>query len=132
VVLMTASVENEGAYCVAGHTVFARSIGMPEQAIEAIRSGSEIDDFKLAALQMFVTKLVRNRGHVKPADVDRLVRSGYSQEQVLEIIMGITLKTFSNYVDSAMKLPLDTAFEPAAWPPIVSRSADAASGTVTR
>ena len=105
---------------------------MPEQAIEAIRSGSEIGDLKLAALQTFVTKLVRNRGHVKPADVDRIVRSGYSQEQVLEIIMGVTLKMFSNYVDSAMKLPLDTAFEPAAWPPIVSRSADTASGTETR
>ena len=132
VVLLTASVENEGAYCVAGHTIFARSIGMPEQAVEAIRSGNKPDDPRLDALQAFVAKLVQNRGHVMPADVDRLVRSGFSREQILEIIMGVTLKTFSNYVDSAMKISLDTAFEHAAWQPIVSPPADAVSATKSR
>jgi uncharacterized peroxidase-related enzyme len=115
VVLLTASVENNGVYCVAGHSLFGRSIGVPEQAIEAIRSDSDVDDPRLAALRTFVAKLVRNRGHVESGDIEQLTTAGYSRHQMLEIIMGVTLKTFSNFVDSAMKLPLDAAFEPAAW-----------------
>jgi hypothetical protein len=33
----------------------------------------------------------------------------------MEVVMGITLKTFSNYVDSALQLRLDEQFEAAAW-----------------
>ena len=115
VVLMTASVENKGAYCVAGHTIFGQSIGMPEQAIDAIRSGGTIDDTRLEALHGFVTKLSRNRGHVEPGETARLQDAGYSRGQVLEIIMGVTVKTFTNYVDSALQLELDENFKSAAW-----------------
>jgi AhpD family alkylhydroperoxidase len=86
VVQLTASVENRGHYCVAGHSIFGRSIGMPAQAIEAIRSGTKVDDERLSALHAFVVQLVRARGHVRP-----------------------------KYADSAMRLKLDKQFEPAAW-----------------
>ena len=115
VVLMTASVENKGTYCVAGHTIFGRSIGMPEQAIDAIRSGGTIDDTRLEALHRFVEQLARHRGHVEPGEVTRLYDAGYSRGQALEIIMGVTVKTFTNYVDSALALTLDEHFKPAAW-----------------
>lgn len=115
VVQLTASVENRGYYCVAGHSIFGRSIGMPEQAIEAIRSGTRVADERLSALHSFVVQLVRARGHVSSKDIDRLVHSGFAIEQIPEIVMGVTLKTFSNYADSAMRLKLDEQFEPAAW-----------------
>ena len=115
VVQLTTSVENRGHYCVAGHSIFGRSIGMPEQAIEAIRSGTKVDDERLSALHVFVIQLVRTRGHVRPNDVEALTRAGFAREQILEIVMGVTLKTFSNYADSAMRLTLDKQFEPAAW-----------------
>lgn len=115
VVQLTASVENRGHYCIAGHSIFGRSIGMPEQAIEAIRSGTKVADERLSALHSFVAQLVRARGHVTSDDVDKLTRAGFKREQILEIVMGVTLKTFSNYADSAMRLKLDEQFEPAAW-----------------
>lgn len=115
VVQLTTSVENRGHYCVAGHSIFGRSIGMPEQAIEAIRSGAKVDDERLSALHTYVVQLVRARGHVRPKDVEALTRAGFAREQILEIVMGVTLKTFSNYADSAMRLTLDKQFEPAAW-----------------
>ena len=112
---LAASVENEGRYCVAGHTLFGRSIGMPEQAIEAIRSGGEVDDRRLSALHRIVQQLIRSRGHVTTADIDAVMQSGFSKDQMMEIVMGVAIKTFTNYVDAVMQLPLDKKFESAAW-----------------
>jgi uncharacterized peroxidase-related enzyme len=114
-ILLAASVANSGSYCVAGHSIFGRSIGMPKQAISAIRSGGKVEDERLSALQTFVTQLIQHRGHVTREDINELARHGFSREQTLEIIMGVTLKTFSNYVDSAMQLTLDEQFETASW-----------------
>ena len=115
VVLLAASVENIGRYCVAGHTLFARKLGMPETTIAAIRNASPVEDERLAALQSFVTQLIQHRGHVTPEQTADLIRAGFTREQLMDVVMGITLKTFSNYVDSAMGLALDEQFADAAW-----------------
>jgi len=112
---LAASVENEGRYCVAGHTLFGRSIGMPDQAINAIRTGADVEDERLSALHKFVQQLIRLRGHVSAEETGALMQSGFSRTQMMEIIMGVTVKTFTNYVDSVMNLTLDEKFEPAAW-----------------
>ena len=112
---LAASVENEGRYCVAGHTLFGRSIGMPEQAIGAIRSGGDVEDDRLSALHRFAQQMIRSRGHVSVQDIEALTAAGFSRPQMMEIIMGVTVKTFTNYVDSVMHLTLDEKFKPAAW-----------------
>jgi len=114
-ILLAASVENCGRYCVAGHTLFGRSIGMQEQAIAAIRSAGTVEDERLAALETFVQQLIRARGHTSAEEVAAFIQAGFSREQILEVVMGVTLKTFSNYVDSTLQLRLDEQFEAAAW-----------------
>jgi uncharacterized peroxidase-related enzyme len=114
-ILLAASVENRGRYCVAGHTLFGRSIGMQEQTINAIRSAGTVEDERLAALETFVQQLIRARGHTSAEEVAAFLQAGFSREQIMEVVMGITLKTFSNYVDSALELRLDEQFVAAAW-----------------
>lgn len=114
-ILLAASVENCGRYCVAGHTLFGRSIGMQEQAINAIRSAGTVEDARLAALETFVRQMIQARGHATPEQVALIIQAGFSREQIMEVVMGITLKTFSNYVDSALQLRLDEQFAAAAW-----------------
>ncbi len=41
--------------------------------------------------------------------------AGFREEQVLEVIAGVALKTVTNYVGSAFGLPLDDEFEAHAW-----------------
>lgn len=115
VIQLAASVTNDGRYCVAGHTVFGRSIGMPEQAISAIRSGGKVADERLSALHVFAGRLIQSRGHVTAEETNALLKSGFSEVQMMEIIMGVTVKTFTNYVDSVMHLKLDEKFASAAW-----------------
>jgi len=115
VVLLTASVENGGSYCVAGHTLFSRKLGVAESTIAAIRAAEPIGDERLDALQSLVRKLIQERGHATEQDLAEFALAGFTREQVLEVIMGISLKVMSNYVDSAMGLALDEPFKSAAW-----------------
>ena len=115
VVQMAASVTNVGRYCVAGHTLFGRKIGVPEPVIKAIRSANSVDDTRLDALQTFVRRLIQARGHVAAEETAEFIQAGFSRKQILEVIMGITLKTFSNYADSTLQIPLDEQFAAGAW-----------------
>ena len=50
-VQISASVENGGSYCVAGHTQFSRKLGVPEPTLAALRASEPVDDARLDALQ---------------------------------------------------------------------------------
>ena len=115
IVQIAASIENEGEYCVAGHSTFAERIGMPLETISAVRQGHQLADKRYQALIDFTRALVRNRGHVSDNDRVSFEASGFATEQVFEIIVGVALKTITNYVSSVFDLPLDRQFQAQAW-----------------
>jgi len=115
IVQLTASIENQGEYCVAGHSTFAEKIGMPREIIVAIRDGRQLGDERYQALADFTRALVRNRGHVTEADVTAFEASGFRTEQMFEVIAGIALKTITNFVGSVFNLPLDEQFQAQVW-----------------
>ena len=41
--------------------------------------------------------------------------AGYGQQQVLEVILGLSQKVISNYVNHVAKTPVDKVFEQFAW-----------------
>jgi len=84
--------------------------------IDAIRAGEPIDDAKLEALRQLTQALVRGRGHAE-AEIAAFVEAGYEPSQVLEVLIGISLKTLSNYTNHIVETPLDDAFAARAWEP---------------
>jgi uncharacterized peroxidase-related enzyme len=123
IVQLTASIENQGVYCVAGHSTFAEKIGMSRETIIAIRDGRALRDDRYQGLVDFTRALVRNRGHVTEADIAAFEASGFRAEQIFEVIAGIALKTITNYVGSVFDLPLDEQFRTRAWKPSGDRQA---------
>jgi len=115
IVQIVASIENQGTYCVAGHSTFAENIGMPLETITALREGRQLADKRYQGLADFTRALVRNRGHVTDDDKAALEAAGFGAEQIFEIIVGVALKTITNYVDSVFDLPLDVQFQGHAW-----------------
>ena len=115
IVQVVASVENDCAYCVAGHTAFADLQELPTDPIEAARSGHPVADSKLAALQRFTKAVVKHRGHLDPADLEAFEEAGYGPAQVLDVVLGICVKFFSNLTNNIVGIPLDDEFEPFAW-----------------
>jgi AhpD family alkylhydroperoxidase len=114
-VLLAVSVENRCNYCVAGHTVFARGLGVPEHVIESVRNDAEIANTALETLRVFARELVRQRGAIQRQDLQAFFAAGFDQEQLQDVVLGAVLKTFSNYVAIMLDLPLDRQFQAGAW-----------------
>jgi NAD(P)-dependent dehydrogenase (short-subunit alcohol dehydrogenase family) len=50
------------------------------------------------------------RGYPKYQTVQNFIAAGCKKEQVIELLLGIALKTVSNYLDHISPTPLDRAF----------------------
>ncbi len=124
IVQLSTSFENEVPYCVAGHTVFARMQEVPDDVVQAVRQGAPIPDAKLQGLREFTSKVVKQRGHVTQADVQAFLDAGYTKAQVLEVILGVGLKTVTNYTNHIAETPLDAAFASGAWATARTRQGD--------
>lgn len=115
IIQTAASVENQCAYCVAGHTAFAGMLDVPGEVIDAVRDDRPITDRKLEALNLFTRSLVRSRGMVPEKEVRQFLAAGYTPAQVLDVILGICVKTFSNLTNNVIGIPLDEEFAVHAW-----------------
>lgn len=115
VVLVAASMANGCHYCVAAHTAGLKMAGLADDQIDALRSGRPLADAKLDALRVFTIRVVERRGWVDDADVQRFVDAGYAREQVFDILLGVAMKTLSNYSNHIADTPLDKQLQPFAW-----------------
>ena len=50
-----------------------------------------------------------------PADTSAFREAGYSEQHVLDVILGIGLKTLSNYTNHIAGTPVDEAFAHERW-----------------
>lgn len=115
IVLLAASVENDCSYCMAAHsTVLKMAMHTPAETVDAIRTGKPLPDAKLSALLRLTREIVEQRGHASSAAVDQFVAAGYERDQVLEVLLGVALKTMSNYTHHLTGVPIDPAFAPEA------------------
>ncbi|MDX1711274.1 MAG: carboxymuconolactone decarboxylase family protein [Rhodovibrionaceae bacterium] len=114
-ILLTVSYENECHFCVAAHTGGAKRAEMDDKHIEALRNGQPLDDPKLEALRGFTKKVVTGRGWIEDSDVQKLLDAGYDKQNVLEVIVGVGLKTMSNYTNHIIGTPLNEQLEPLKW-----------------
>lgn len=98
-VFLTTSVFHECEYCTAGHTRLALGTDLPQDAIQGVRNGKTIANPRLQALREFTEAVVRQRGWVGDAAVDKVIAAGFTQANVLEVALIITCKTLSNYLN---------------------------------
>jgi uncharacterized peroxidase-related enzyme len=111
IILLAASVENNCNYCAAAHSTIAKGpLHTPADVVAAIRNNTPVPDTKLNALVTLVKELVRERGYAKYETIQNFLAVGYKKEQAMELLLGIALKTISNYLDHISPAPLDRAF----------------------
>ncbi len=115
VVWQTINVEHECHYCVPAHTGIAKMMKVDDTITDALRNETALESSKLEALRTMTLTIVRNRGHVTQEDLDTFYTAGYGERQVLEIILGLSQKTISNYANHIANTPVDSAFQKFAW-----------------
>jgi uncharacterized peroxidase-related enzyme len=117
-VLLAASTENACGYCSAAHATVAKMLKADARTVNAVRTGAPIAESKVNALVALTRELVAARGHAREQTIDVFLAAGYTAPQVLEVLVGIALKTISNYLDHINPTEIDAPFaaerEPAA------------------
>jgi len=115
IVLMTNNFLNDCTYCMAAHTTVSQMQSVPADVIEALRNGTAIADTKLEALRLFTVKVFETRGFVDQADMDAFLAAGYTKANILDVILGTSLKVISNYTNHVAQTPVDEAFKANTW-----------------
>ncbi len=115
IVLMTNNRLNGCAYCMAAHSTISQIQKVPADVISALRNGTEIADPKLQALHVFAARINETRGYANQTDVDAFLAAGYTEANILDVILGTGLKTLSNYTNHISETPVDAAFQANTW-----------------
>lgn len=115
VVWITSSVENGCEYCVAAHSTMALRSGLSQEAVDALRGGKPLADPALEAARLFAGSMVANRGWVPDGEVEAFLAAGYTRRQVLDVVLGVGMKTLSNYTNHVAHTPLDPAWQGQEW-----------------
>jgi uncharacterized peroxidase-related enzyme len=98
---------NSCAYCLSAHTYLARNVAKLDEAdIAASRAGTSLDAKADAAVR-FAARVAQARGHVADADVVAVKSAGYTDAQVVEIVLHVALNTLTNYVNEVAQTSID-------------------------
>lgn len=117
-VALAVSEANDCLFCVAAHSTIAKHMAKADPAaVAAARERKPLVDAKLDALVNFTRKVVEQRGFVAEADLAAFLKAGYTKAQVIEVLLGVGMKTFNNYVDHIAHTPLNDQFKAEAWQP---------------
>lgn len=109
VVQITAAAHNGCDFCVAGHTKLGKmKLHMSDELLEALRDRTTIDtNEKYQALALFTMQLIDNRGRVSDEELAAFKSVGYSDQNVLDVVMGVALATLCNYANNVAKTQIN-------------------------
>ncbi|MCM0614002.1 carboxymuconolactone decarboxylase family protein [Marinobacter sediminum] len=115
VVWQTINVENACHYCVPAHTGIAKMMGVSDDIINPLRDETPLPSEKLEALRTFTLAVMNKQGNVSQEDMAAFFEAGYNNRQVLEVILVLSQKVISNYVNHIAETPVDEPFKKFAW-----------------
>lgn len=116
VVLLAVSAEHGCEFCVAAHSMIARHMAdAPAEVVDALRDGRALEDPRLDTLARFTRRVVRDRGHVDDASVQAFLDAGFEPHHVLEVVLGVAMKTLSNYTNHLSGTRTNEQFARFAW-----------------
>lgn len=110
VIEMTINQVNGCTYCVAAHSYFDRLSKFPEDILNDLLNNRTLNDHKLQSLRIFTKAIIEKKGWVSPEEIEIFISSGYTKENVLEILVGIGHKIMSNYLNHMAHTPVDEQF----------------------
>ena len=110
IVLLTVSSVNKCEYCAAAHGMIAHKLGLDRTDIENIQQGRPVSNAQLEALRAFAAALVEKRGWTGQDIARRFAEAGYTQAQMLEVLVGVALKTLTNYANHIAQPAINEMF----------------------
>jgi len=113
VIQIIAATLNDCGFCVAGHTKLALDkLAMPQELVEALRAVQPLEDARLDALAQFTVAVIQHKGQVGDEDLAAFRDAGYTDQQTLEVILGVSLATLCNFANGLAQTPVNAELEP--------------------
>nr|WP_294860321.1 carboxymuconolactone decarboxylase family protein [uncultured Fluviicola sp.] len=99
-------------YCQSAHLVLGKMNGFTDEQLTDIRHGKSSDN-KLNTLVALAADITKNRGNATESQVDAFFAAGYTNENLVDLILQISDKTAMNYLHNLTKIPVDFPLAPA-------------------
>jgi uncharacterized peroxidase-related enzyme len=107
VVNLVVSQINGCTYCQAAHTAIGKMNGFTDEQIISIRKGDASFDPKLHAIALLAIEIIQNGGKVDEQSVERFLEAGFSNENLVDLILAVGEKAITNYLHNVTKIPID-------------------------
>lgn len=93
-------------YCLSAHTFLGKLVRLDDAELAAARDGRSTDAKAEAALRL-VTEVVRTQGHVSDGALAEARAAGYTDAQLVEVVVHVALNVLTNYVNSVAGTEVD-------------------------
>ncbi|HEY4108694.1 carboxymuconolactone decarboxylase family protein [Puia sp.] len=107
IVNLVTSQINGCRYCQAAHTVLGKMAGFTDAQVLDIRRGRAPFDAKFDALARFVASMVENRGKASEASREAFFAAGYTEANMIDVVIAAGDKLISNYIHNLTELEID-------------------------
>ncbi|HEX4372507.1 MAG TPA: carboxymuconolactone decarboxylase family protein, partial [Puia sp.] len=93
-------------YCQSAHLVLGKMNGFTDSQLLDIRNGKS-ENPKLNSLVQLAADITKNRGNASTENIEAFFAQGYSNENLVDLILQISDKTAMNYLHNLTKIPVD-------------------------
>lgn len=107
VVSLVVSQVNAGGYCLAAHTIMGRVMGFSDEQLIEMRKGHASFDPQLEALTSLTRSVVLGRGRPDQQLIDNFFKAGWTEANLVDLIMLIGETTISNYLHGVTQIRTD-------------------------
>jgi AhpD family alkylhydroperoxidase len=100
-------------FCVAGHTKLAsKQAGLSRAEVAALQNGEDTGQPRLDAVRRFAEAVIATRGAVSDEALADFRAWDFSEQQALEVVLGISLATLCNFANSLAQSPVNPQLQP--------------------
>ncbi len=107
IVNLVTSQVNGCRYCQSAHTVLGKMHGFTDEQVLEIRKGSASFDAKLNALAKFTKAVAENRANVSEDVKEEFFNAGYTEANMIDVIIVVGDKIISNYLHNLTGFEID-------------------------
>jgi uncharacterized peroxidase-related enzyme len=94
-------------YCLSAHTYLGKNVAKLDAAEMAANREGTSNDPKADPAVRFAARIVEQRGHVSEDELRAVKAAGYSDAQLIEIVLHVALNTWTNYINEVAKTDID-------------------------
>lgn len=107
VINLVVSQVNGCRYCQSAHSVLGKMNGFTDDQVIELRKGTASFDTKLDALVKFAKSVTENRGRATQESKDAFFAAGYTEANLVDLVIVVGDKIISNYIHNLTEFDID-------------------------